>query len=161
MIPEEELVSEAEVVQGIEEFFNKQGYKTEEKHLKGKGIDLRLSKNGVQHIFEMEGNKNPSPEEAHYPTWRNKPRNRNFSTSQKYTHYYRSIAQICARMKNNKGKFYIGLPKGDKYYEKKVDETSEGLKRLGITIVWYDKKSKTVTMEEFRGNDRLRQYIPR
>ncbi len=98
------------------------------------GVDIQGEDNTGRHYFvEVEGNQ--------------KPEGKPLTTSQKYTHFYRAIGQICLRMTDGSAIYAIGLPFDD-YYVKAVKAIKVARGRLKLHVYFVD------------GEKKVRNYIP-
>lgn len=93
-----------------------------------KGVDIQgHDKTGRHYFVEVEGNQ--------------KPDGKLLTTSQKYTHFYRAIGQICRRMRDDSAIYAIGLPLDD-WYEKAVNDIKVARRKLRLHVYFVDRKKK-------------------
>ena len=126
------LLKEADVEKAIRHYLRDKGFKLEQKS--NKGVDIRANKLGYTLFVEVEGNA------------RNK-RDPLKSRSARYTHFYRCVGQICARMGegNEKSRYAIGLPDDDKYREY-VGKVRKAFELLDVNVLWVH-ENNTVRVE--------------
>jgi hypothetical protein len=121
------LFREYEVETIIRDYLQSQGISLVERK-SAKGVDIQgEDKIGRHYFVEVEGNQKPD----------GKP----LTASQKYTHFYRAIGQICLRMADDSAIYAVGLPFDD-YYMKAVDTIKAARGKLKLHVYFIDGEKK-------------------